>query len=1006
MKGVKFLKGTPINPTAAEVPKPTGELQVPGQSMTTADLAAQSMQNAQAVAARNAQVASSASSTLASAVQASGVTYPREGFDLAGLGKMITETYSSITQARAERESQQALFDLTRDAEQLRLNALNIVSSDGGLASYETATANLLKRYRERVPYDAFEQIFSNVTNAGRDAYSTVNGRLYQQSQELEDAATAMKEREILLSLRPFISQMSSVDPTRRADGWTGIQTYLEELATSGEVDMASYFRIGTSVLDAALEADIQPGLIEAARNRLNETVESITLQQQAYVQWAENPSPQGYMEYDKAIFEILAQYPDAPILASDPAVFLQQYQALQDLQQRQNLLIAESPTARAALEGAQDLPTGVIDQLALFLMHPSQGRIHRTQIEQLEAQAERAGLTSDWPAVLAQSEFYEQTLSRLTELNREVNQANTDLQKLRSDSYSDIQNQLLRWRRAVRGGTPDNLGMMVILRNPLQYGLTDEDVALLEQPELTPEELERLSANLDALERAERQAVAEQYNTLSQEREQLISPLRQLSAGEQRLIIEVNGNPVVNNEFFNQLVPLASETLQSVRNRIQQVNAEISAAQQGPPLGTRAGGRIAPFSNPSLHRQTIEGVEAILPFHPTDDVIPLTGEFGEPRRTHNHGGVDLGVPIGTPILNYIAGTVEAVGDYGNYGNLVDVRASDGSIHRFAHLSDTNVIVGHQVMPGDVLGLSGNTGNSRGAHLHWEVILDADSEGNGTKVDPLQWSSQHIVSQPYAVRGQSNPTPQQLQGVPLDNGGYLQNGLIYDAEGRANPAAYTANAPMYPAVAPTVKSQTPSDPSFNYGYQVVADDTRFRTELHRMAARLDIPAQWILDVMALETGGTFDPDSKNYDERSRAFGLIQFLPSTIRGLQQNHPDLDEADLYSGDRTRQLKWVEAYLSEMSDKIDTVYDLAVGIFLGEPRLDQYQANPDSIRRAGDFNIGISAYVDKLGKYAGRRYRPIFPTGSEIHTRPVRGCTTCMMMSTNFQPHESYE
>ena len=141
MKGVKFLKGTPINPTAAEVPKPTGELQVPGQSMTTADLAAQSMQNAQAVAARNAQVASSASSTLASAVQASGVTYPREGFDLAGLGKMITETYSSITQARAERESQQALFDLTRDAEQLRLNALNIVSSDGGLASYETDTS-------------------------------------------------------------------------------------------------------------------------------------------------------------------------------------------------------------------------------------------------------------------------------------------------------------------------------------------------------------------------------------------------------------------------------------------------------------------------------------------------------------------------------------------------------------------------------------------------------------------------------------------------------------------------------------------------------------------------------------------------------------------------------------------------------------------------------------------------------------------------------------------------
>lgn len=85
------------------------------------------------------------------------------------------------------------------------------------------------------------------------------------------------------------------------------------------------------------------------------------------------------------------------------------------------------------------------------------------------------------------------------------------------------------------------------------------------------------------------------------------------------------------------------------------------------------------------------------------------------------HNGLDFGIPVGTPITSTMDGKVVHAGwnDQG-YGNLVIVE--NGAYRTYyAHLSSIPVSVGDFVTAGTAIGLSGNTGNSTGPHLHYEI---------------------------------------------------------------------------------------------------------------------------------------------------------------------------------------------------------------------------------------------------------------------------------------------
>jgi murein DD-endopeptidase MepM/ murein hydrolase activator NlpD len=107
-----------------------------------------------------------------------------------------------------------------------------------------------------------------------------------------------------------------------------------------------------------------------------------------------------------------------------------------------------------------------------------------------------------------------------------------------------------------------------------------------------------------------------------------------------------------------------------------------------------------------------------------------LTSYYGW-RWGRMHEGIDIAVSNGTPVVAAAAGTVIVAGWMGGYGNLVVVDHGGGISTAYGHNTTVTVGVGQQVAQGQLIAYSGNTGNSTGPHVHFEVRI------NGGAVDPL-----------------------------------------------------------------------------------------------------------------------------------------------------------------------------------------------------------------------------------------------------------------------------
>ncbi len=102
----------------------------------------------------------------------------------------------------------------------------------------------------------------------------------------------------------------------------------------------------------------------------------------------------------------------------------------------------------------------------------------------------------------------------------------------------------------------------------------------------------------------------------------------------------------------------------------------------------------------------------------------PVRGRVSSPfgaRWGKMHNGLDIAVPTGTPVKASADGRVTFAGWNGGYGILVIIDHGNNIETRYAHNSRLNVKVGQTVSRGDVVAYSGNTGNSTGPHVHFEI---------------------------------------------------------------------------------------------------------------------------------------------------------------------------------------------------------------------------------------------------------------------------------------------
>ena len=129
-----------------------------------------------------------------------------------------------------------------------------------------------------------------------------------------------------------------------------------------------------------------------------------------------------------------------------------------------------------------------------------------------------------------------------------------------------------------------------------------------------------------------------------------------------------------------------------------------------------------------------------------------ITSGFGW-RWGKTHDGLDFGAPTGTPLYAMSKGTVILSDNVFSFGNKVEIRYWDGTVSWYGHLS-RDVQTGDTVMPGDQVGLVGNTGHSFGSHLHLEI----HPSGGDNPIDPYPWLAAHACRPADPTRPPPRPT--------------------------------------------------------------------------------------------------------------------------------------------------------------------------------------------------------------------------------------------------------
>ncbi|HEX7724880.1 MAG TPA: M23 family metallopeptidase [Candidatus Paceibacterota bacterium] len=120
-----------------------------------------------------------------------------------------------------------------------------------------------------------------------------------------------------------------------------------------------------------------------------------------------------------------------------------------------------------------------------------------------------------------------------------------------------------------------------------------------------------------------------------------------------------------------------------------------------------------------------------------TENPLTITNGYGYNRDSGaaviTHKGADFHAIPGTPVYAIADGIVRDARPYTVYGNSIIVDHGLGLLSMYMHLTDMNVSAGQYIQKGQLIGHSGETGYSEGAHLHLTIRI------NGISIDPIRF---------------------------------------------------------------------------------------------------------------------------------------------------------------------------------------------------------------------------------------------------------------------------
>ncbi len=228
----------------------------------------------------------------------------------------------------------------------------------------------------------------------------------------------------------------------------------------------------------------------------------------------------------------------------------------------------------------------------------------------------------------------------------------------------------------------------------------------------------------------------------------------------------------------------------------------------------------------------TAEVDENHLLYWPTDGTN-ITSEFGNrgaptEGASTNHKGIDIGLEKGTNVYACEQGTVINAGSSKSAGNWIEINHGNGYTSKYMHNSELRVSVGDIVEKGQLIALSGNTGNSTEPHLHFQI------EYNEEPVDPMSFKYNNDMG--------------------IGTGGFGYNDFN---DSNATETKYTAKVATWTETTETVKTNDPNVESYsNTTYNMTTTEINYEDMVSGYTMPFDY--LWVFLIMTQDKEFVFD----------------------------------------------------------------------------------------------------------------------------------------------------
>lgn len=338
-------------------------------------------------------------------------------------------------------------------------------------------------------------------------------------------------------------------------------------------------------------------------------------------------------------------------------------------------------------------------------------------------------------------------TRENIQDLNESIGQLTLKLEA----SQAEVQDTIdLFKQRLVALYTAGNVSTLEILLDSKSLSDFTTRMELIDTMALRDQEIigqledyiAKTQADREQLE-AQKQEVASLQVTLEGKEKELAALYEenQAALGDiQGQVYATENQLQVNEEELAESERLVQEAIAAQKRAEEEAKKQAQAA--APPAavetpssgengsGNGDGGSVA-VSPPTPSGGGSSGFD---PIWPLPGVTYISDHFGGAR---GHKGMDIAGPWGTPIVAAADGQVieaNATDSWGySWGYYVLIYHNGTYSTRYAHMSSVAVSTGQYVTAGTIIGYEGNTGNSFGAHLHFEVYE------NGTRVNPARF---------------------------------------------------------------------------------------------------------------------------------------------------------------------------------------------------------------------------------------------------------------------------